>query len=174
MDTDFSCCLQSRDVELVWSVIKHSILTAMHKFIPKVKLRSHQRPKWFTPDIQHHLNCTRTLRRRHNTHPTPLTLQKLQHAEHILQEKMTVAKRTYEFNLVHTFALSNNSRIYKYIDSLSGNSAISPTVSLDSTLATSDYDKANPLQPVLSFSIYYQLTQLSPHSPLTNSSTHHS
>ena len=113
MDTDFSCCFQSRDVELVWSVIKHSILTAMHKFIPKVKLRSHQRPKWFTPDIQHHLNCTRTLRRRHNTHPTPLTLQKLQHAEHILQEKMTMAKRAYEFNLVHTFASSNNSRIYK-------------------------------------------------------------
>ena len=92
MDTDFSCCFQSRDVELVWSVIKHSILAAMYKFIPKVKLRSHQRPKWYTPDIQHHLNCTRTLRRRHNAHPTPLILQKLQHAEHILQEKMTVAK----------------------------------------------------------------------------------
>ena len=81
MDTDFSCCLQSRNVELVWSVIKHSILTAMHKFTPKVTLRSHQRPKWFTPGIQHHLNFTRvrTLRRRHNAHPIPLTLQKLQH-----------------------------------------------------------------------------------------------
>ena len=38
----------------------------MHKFILKIKLRSHQRLKWFTPDIQHHLNCTHTLRRRHN------------------------------------------------------------------------------------------------------------
>jgi len=57
MDTDFSYCFQSRDVEFIWSVIKHSTLAAMHKFILKIKLWSHQCLKWFTPDIQHHLNC---------------------------------------------------------------------------------------------------------------------
>ena len=57
------------------------------------------------------VSVLRSLLRRHMHIPPPLTLQELQHTEHILQEKMTVAKRAYESNLVHAIASSKNSRI---------------------------------------------------------------
>ena len=52
-NSDFSHCFLSCDVDHVWSSIKLIIQQAMDLFIPKVKLRSHQFPKWFTPDIRH-------------------------------------------------------------------------------------------------------------------------
>ena len=63
-NSDFNHCFLSCDVDHVWSSIKLIIQQAMDLFIPKVKLRSHQFPKWFTPDIRHHLNCLPTLRRK--------------------------------------------------------------------------------------------------------------
>ena len=76
-NSDFSHCFLSCDVDHVWSSIKLIIQQAMDLFIPKVKLRSHQFPKWFTPDIRHRLNCLRTLRRKCRTHPTAHNLSKL-------------------------------------------------------------------------------------------------
>ena len=69
-NSDFSHCFLSCDVDHVWSSIKLIIQLAMDLFIPKVKLHSHQFPKWFTPDIRHNLNCLRTLHRKCRTHPT--------------------------------------------------------------------------------------------------------
>ena len=51
----------STDIEEIWSILKHHILTGMNLFIPKVKLRSHQFPVWFTPDLRHLIKCLRTL-----------------------------------------------------------------------------------------------------------------
>ena len=62
--TDFSVCFQSSDVDTVWSTLKLLILYAMELFIPKVRLKTHQYPKWFTSDIRHSINCLRTLRRK--------------------------------------------------------------------------------------------------------------
>ena len=47
--SDISICLSLIDIELVWSALKKLIYLAMDLFIPKVRLRSHQRPKWITP-----------------------------------------------------------------------------------------------------------------------------
>jgi len=40
-------------VEHIWATIKQTIYNAMHLFISKVKLKSYECPKWFTPDIRH-------------------------------------------------------------------------------------------------------------------------
>ena len=43
LQVDFSDCYHSDDVEYVWAIIKQSILLL---YIPKVRLKSQQTPKW--------------------------------------------------------------------------------------------------------------------------------
>ena len=133
--TDFSACFQSSDVDFVWSTIKLLILNAMELFIPKVRLKSSQFPKWFTSDIRHDINCLRTLRKKCKSHPSPASLCKLSHLESLLETKITIAKSTYETNLIYQFATTNSSKIYKHIRSITGHSSIPPTVELNSFLA---------------------------------------
>ena len=64
LDYDFSICLQSSCIGIVWTNIKEAVTNAMNLFIPKVRLRRHQTPKWYTSDIRHHLNCLNTLRKK--------------------------------------------------------------------------------------------------------------
>ena len=70
LDADFSTCLQSEDVEFVWSSLKNMIYTGMNLFIPKVRLRRYQYPRWFTPELRHLCKCACTLRKRISKHPT--------------------------------------------------------------------------------------------------------
>ena len=91
-NSDFSHCFLSCDVDHVWYFIKLIIQHAMDLFLPKVKLHSHQFPKWFTPDIRHHLNCLRTLRRKYRTHPTAHNLSKLLLLESNLDGDISSAK----------------------------------------------------------------------------------
>ena len=48
-DFDYFSSLQSQDVQLVWQTIKKIHLHCMNLFIPKVRLRHHQFPCWYTP-----------------------------------------------------------------------------------------------------------------------------
>ena len=127
----------------MWSSIKLIIQQAMDLFIPKVKLRSHQFPKWFTPDIRHRLNCLRTLRRKCITHPTAHNLSKLLLLESNLDADISSAKLRYETDLIFKFTNSNCNKIFKYIRGISGHSSIPLSVELCSAFATSDLDKAS-------------------------------
>ena len=134
-NSDFSHCFLSCDVDHVWSSIKLIIQQAMDLFIPKVKLRSHQFPKWFTPDIRHRLNCLRTLRRKCITHPTAHNLSKLLLLGSNLDADISSAKSRYETDLIFKFANSNCNKIFKYIRGISGHSSIPPSVELCSAFA---------------------------------------
>ena len=59
LQVDFSTCFNCRDVDVIWNNLKSIIIEACTIYIPKVKLRSFQQPKWFTPLIRHHLHCIR-------------------------------------------------------------------------------------------------------------------
>ena len=61
LDFDFSPCLASVNIEYVWSAIKQAIYTGMDLFIPKVRIRSHQYPIWFTPELRHLSKCIEPL-----------------------------------------------------------------------------------------------------------------
>ena len=91
----------------------------MDLFIPKVRLRSHQRPKWTTPTLQHDVNCFRTLKKKYKSRATQHNLIKLLSAEYLLEDKLKLAKSSYENNLAHKLATSESNKIYKYINSLS-------------------------------------------------------
>lgn len=62
-DYDFSCCFESYDVEEVWSAIKLLVTSAMAMdlFIPKVRIKTYQHPRWTTPQLRHQVNCLKTL-----------------------------------------------------------------------------------------------------------------
>ena len=70
LDTDFSDCFQSSDIQFVWNTIKKNIYDAIDLFIPKLNRRARQFPKWFTAKLRHRLNCVRTLRRKVKLHPS--------------------------------------------------------------------------------------------------------
>ena len=95
-----SVCFESNDIEFIWCKIKSFIFEAMSLYVPKVRKRSHQGPKWFDSGIRHHLKCLRTLHWKYNSHPTPLILSKLKSSEHQLQLKMVSLKSDYEAKLI--------------------------------------------------------------------------
>ena len=64
---NFDPFLHSFDIELLWRELKQVLCNAIDSSIPKVYQRKHQRPKWFTPKIQHELNCVYTLRKKPST-----------------------------------------------------------------------------------------------------------
>ena len=104
LSSDLSLCLSSNDIELVWSTLKNLIYLAVDLFIPKVRLRSHQRPKWITPTLQHDVDCFRTLKKKYESHATQHNLTKLLSAESLLEDKLKLTKSSYENNLAHKLA----------------------------------------------------------------------
>ena len=60
LDFDYSLCMESQDTDFIWAAIKNSIYNAMDNFIPKVRLRRHQFPCWFTPELS---KCMHTLKK---------------------------------------------------------------------------------------------------------------
>ena len=53
LDQDFGTCYNDEGVELIWCAIRQIVPMAMNIYIPKVRLRRHQLPKWFSPDLRH-------------------------------------------------------------------------------------------------------------------------
>ena len=87
----------------------------MNNFIPKVRLRKHQRPKWISADLKHQLNCLKSLRKRLKKSVTELNALKLQEAESNVQESIFNAKSNFEANLVRDYAGKKNYNIFKHI-----------------------------------------------------------
>ena len=129
-------------VNHVWSSIKLIIEQAMDLFIPKVKLHSHHFPKWFTPDIRHHLNYLRTLRRKCRTHPTAHNMSKLLLWRVTLMPILVL--RNQDMKLI-SLLTSLTLIAIKILNTsgVSGHSSISPSVKLCSAFATSNLDKAS-------------------------------
>ena len=104
LNCNFEPCLTSYDLDLeyVWSFIKSTIHKAMDLFIPKVKLKQSNAPKWFNTTIRH----IHHLRRQAKYRPSTSTHLKLEQSEHELQDVMQVTKAEYESKLNQEFAFS--------------------------------------------------------------------
>ena len=161
LDCDFSDCLQSDNIEFIWSYIKSCIYTAMNMYIPRVKRRWHKFPCWFTPDIKHHLNCLNTLKRKSKICPTDHNISKWKSSMKILQDKITSAKKRYETHLIKTLAYSNSSKVFKYINSITGNDTFPSNITFESSTATSDYGKATLFNDYF-FSVFTQSSYVLP------------
>ena len=67
---DFSPCFQTHTIEFIWSYIESTLVNAMNRFIPRIKIHNNHQPKWFTPEIRHHIKCLCTLHQKHKCNPT--------------------------------------------------------------------------------------------------------
>ena len=67
---DFTSYFEMCDIESLWSYLKQIIFEAIHLLTPRVSSRFYERPKWFTSDLRHKLNCIHSLRRKQNKKPS--------------------------------------------------------------------------------------------------------
>ena len=114
----------------------------MDNFIQKVRLRQHQFPCWFTPELRHISKCMRTLKKQLSKHPTPPLQSKLTNLKSDYSNKILHAKSMYESQLVQSFAGPHNAKIFDCVRSLSRKSSIPATVFLNDSSATSNTEKA--------------------------------
>jgi len=101
---DFTSYFDITDVGALWLYLKKLLQQALNQFLPKVTLKSHQWPKWFTSTLQHQLNCLHILRRKYSKIPTTSCWAQI----------FSTAKYEYEIQLIHKLSMDNNFSIYKY------------------------------------------------------------
>ena len=141
-NTDFSTCYQSSDVEFIRSYIKSTICNAMREFIPFIKQSAAYHPKYFTSSIRHQINCIRSLKKKYHKSPTDTNLIRLNNAEKLLANQISLAKSEYESKLICDFAFRNQSKIYKYIRNVKKSTSIPNAVYFGEASATDDVNKA--------------------------------
>ena len=86
---------------------------------------------------------SRNLKKKYKSHATQHNLTKLLSAESLLEDKLKLAKSSYENNLAHKLATSESNKIYKYINSLSSKHSLPPSMHFDSLSAITDSAKAS-------------------------------
>ena len=138
LDSDFSLCFESNDVDEIWSVIKQVISTALHLFVPNVRLRKSQFPKWFTPSLRHQHKCLRSLERRCGNN-----CAKLSKAEDDFRRSAEAAKAAFESQLIVELGSSKSGKIFQYLRSLKKSGDFPSTVHHGSCRASTDEGKAS-------------------------------
>ena len=142
LDWDFSVCLDSSDVDVIWSHIQFAICSAIHKFVPlcTTTRRFSHLPKWFNSELRHNINCHRTLVRKYRSNPTPHLSDKVSQSRIQLDRATADTKSLFITNLV---SQGGRSGIFSYISSLKKGDQLPPCVYLNSLSATTDADKAD-------------------------------
>jgi len=98
---DLTAYYNTTDVNNAWTILKQLITTRMDLFIPKVKLRSAQYPKWFAPKIRHHVKCLCTLHIRLHHYFTFTSLQHLIHLHRNITQEISNARKTMRKSYMH-------------------------------------------------------------------------
>ena len=143
--------------------------------MPKVTLRRHQRPKWFTPTLQHQLNRLNTLRRKYSKKPSTSSKCKLLDVENNFQALVSAAKYEYENKLIDALSINKNYCIYKCISSLTKHNTFPTTMHYGSDQGVSDSDKAHLFNQYF-FSVFTRDSSTTPTSSFSavHTNTHDS
>ena len=75
-------------VDDFWLKFKSIVLDAISLLVSQFKTKSHKLPRWYSPEIKHHLDKLRTLRKKFRSHPSETTYQKLLTGEQCLETRM--------------------------------------------------------------------------------------
>ena len=106
----------------MWSEIKLLILQARDIYVPKFKIPNKLHPKWFDSVVRHQLNCTRTIRKKHQNRPGTLNYLKLLLAESELKTSIQAAKVNYMTKITCELS-SSPRRLYNDLRSLTSNTS---------------------------------------------------
>ena len=83
----------------------------MDDFIPIVRLKLNQYPKWFSPQIRHQVKCMHTLQKTEKTLHCTLSTTTCSYGGKF----STRTKKSYEQSLINNFAYNRNPKIFHYI-----------------------------------------------------------
>lgn len=139
---DFSDSLQTQNIDELWFYIKSIILEGVNKFVPRVRIRSKNMPKWFTAEIKHRIDKLRYRRRKHFKKPTSHSMSIISEIERVLQEDIMEARSGWECQLVKDFAGHKNYQIFNHIRSLSRHATLPNPMSLNSEVVSTPQEKA--------------------------------
>ena len=153
LEFDYISVLRASDPDDAWSALKQIISNAIILFAPKVLLRTHQFPKWFTPHIRHSIKKVKSLRRRYTLHPTPHLLNCIDLLEQDLRSDISTAKQNFQSDLAMDLARGHPSGIYKYIRKLT-KSSVFPTSMKDGPHSASNDDDITELFNKYFFSVF--------------------
>ena len=131
---------QSSNVEFIWSALKSAISTAVSLFTPMRMIHNGSHPAWFNSGIRHKINQLNTLRRKKSSSSC---LSKISVLEAQLRDNIISAKSQYESELVLNFSYSDSSKVFKYIKSFSKQSILPQVMSLNTSSAHTDEEKAD-------------------------------
>jgi len=109
---DFIICEQLSDIDSIWHFINSNICSGLDLFIPKIRTKSAQFPKWYTSNIRHQINCLQSLCKKYKSHPTAFSLGRIKAAEDNLHNSIQQAKANFE---AHTFVICNDSKIFQHV-----------------------------------------------------------
>ena len=115
LDQDFSICYEDKDMELIWCRIKQVVTSVMNICIPKVCLRRHQFPKWFSPHLHHRYKCLDTLRRRCERSPTAHNLVKKTTYKSDFRTQAELENAAFENSLITKMPSGNTTLTFNYI-----------------------------------------------------------
>ena len=109
LDANFTHCFISSSIEHVWSYLKDLIFKTMDLFIPILRVKPRNHPRWFSSKIRQTLKCICTLRRKCSSCSTSANLFKLCSLELKLDHLISEAKLQFEKNL----SLQNSAKVFK-------------------------------------------------------------
>ena len=129
-------------MEGIWHILSNSILFGIDLYILKIRIHTHQFPNWFDSQLHHSLKCLCTLQCKYNKFPTPSNFERLTKAQDSFQAASIAAISSYEQSLIHNYATTKDSKIFRYIKEFTKSHVLPPQLHTDSATAVSDFDKA--------------------------------
>ena len=138
LNCNFEPCLTSYDLDLeyVWSFIKSTIHKAMDLFIPKVKLKQSNAPKWFNTTIRHIHHLRRQAKYRPSTSTQAWAIRAW------TTRRYASYKSRVWIQIKSGICLFKNYKIYEYIKSLRKEDSLPSTMTNSTTTAIEDLEKA--------------------------------
>ena len=127
----------------MWSLVKSALLhvQGITRFIPTMKLKTTAHPKWFTPALHHQLKCIQTLKRRYHKSPAEHIKSRILLSENQFALESSLAKSSFESNLINNFFTGNQAKVFQYIRSITKSHSIPSTVFHNDSSASNDYNK---------------------------------
>ena len=134
--------LPAATINDMWSSLRDSLHKARSMFIPFSLPPSRNSPPWFTHNIHHSLNRTRSLRKRYRRHPSDSLLSRITYEESQLTDQIKSAKSDYEGYLIASFQ-SNPQLLYRHLRRFASAPPIPNSVYYKATAASDAYTKVN-------------------------------
>ena len=147
-DIDFNTCFDPLNIDNSWDALLQEIMDAFNILIPRYTPKASSPPRWFTPQIKHLLNKSRTIRKRlrscNNSNPVSFSnlTSKLESIQEDLSNSIACAKEEYIQRLLSTYG-SNKSKLLNHLSSLKSIHSIPHTVHYNDLQASDPANKAN-------------------------------